>query len=93
MITILCIGVVTAIVAFAVVLKTCGSEPKKAQKAEKAAIMKQLLALSESENSVPALAPSRTGTRRANPGKRPAKLPVKPAIRTSQPVRPSQGRC
>ena len=50
MISILGIGVVTALVVLALVLKTRASEPKKAQKAEKAAIMKQLLALSERDS-------------------------------------------
>jgi hypothetical protein len=97
MITIICIGVVTALVAFAVVLKVWAREPKKAQKAEKAAIMKQLLALSESENAVPLVAHSRpqsqTGTRRAKAGKPRRKLAPNPLMGSSHPVRPSQGRC
>jgi hypothetical protein len=92
MITILCIGVVTALAAFAFVLKTRASEPKKAQKAEKAAIMKQLLALSENENSIPVIAPSPTSAPHSN-RKRLAKFPPKPAITAAQPARPSPGRC
>ena len=93
MTSILCIGVVTAVIVFAVVLKTYASEPKKAQKGEKAAIMKQLLALSETENSISGIAPSRSGAPHAKPGKRLAQLPRKPASRSSQPVPSSQGRC
>jgi hypothetical protein len=93
MISILGIGVVTALVVFAVVLKTRASGPKKAQKAEKAAIMKQLLALSERENGISAVAPSRTGTPRSDPRKRPVKLPPKPARRPPPQVHSSQGRC
>ncbi len=93
MIGILCIGFVTALVVFAVVLKICASKPKKAQKGEKAAIMKQLLALSEGENNNSAAAPSRSRTPLPNPGMRPTKLPPKPARRLPQPVHSSQGRC
>jgi hypothetical protein len=92
MITILCIGVVTALAAFAFVLKTRASEPKKAQKAEKAAIMKQLLALSENENNIPVNPPSPSGTLRSH-RKRLTRFPPKPAITASQPARPSPGRC
>ena len=93
MISILGIGVVTALIVFALVLKTRASEPKKAQKAEKAAIMKQLLALSERENGISAVAPSRTATPRSDPRKRPVKLPPKPARRPPPQVHSSQGRC
>jgi hypothetical protein len=92
MISILCIGSLIALVVFAIVLKTCTSEPKKAQKAEKAAIMKQLLALSERENNVSAIASSRSRTPLTNPGMRPAEFPRKLA-RNSQAVHSSQGRC
>ena len=92
MTTILCIGVVTALVVFAIVLKTFPGQPTKAQKGEKAAIMKQLLALSEQENRIPAIAPSRSSrTPRATPAIRNAALSRKPT-RTSQPVPSSQGR-
>jgi hypothetical protein len=106
MITIICIGAVIALTALAVVLKTGVSKPQKAQKAEKAAIMKQLLALSEAGPGVPATAPSRAATVRAAPAaranstprtkaqKRAAKHLPKPVIRAAaQPVHPNQGRC
>ena len=92
MIIILGIGVVTALAAFALVWKTRAGEPKKAQKAEKAAIMKQLLALSENENRNSVTAPSPTGTPRSD-RKRLARFPPKPTITTSQSARPSPGRC
>jgi hypothetical protein len=82
---------VTAFVVLAIVLKTHASAPKKAKKGEKAAIMKQLLALSEQENSVSATAQSRSLTPRAIPAIRTAALPRKPA-RAPQPVPSSQGR-
>jgi hypothetical protein len=91
MTTILCIGVVTSLVGFAIVLKTWASEPKKAKKGEKAAIVKQLLALSELENSVPAMALSRSRATRAIPALRTAALPRKQAS-APQPVPSSQGR-
>jgi len=92
MTSILCIGVVTALVVFAIVLKTRASEPKKAQKGEKAAIMKQLLTLSERENSTSAIAPSRSRTPHAIAGTQ-AEFPRNPARRTSHPIRSHQGRC
>jgi hypothetical protein len=106
MITIICIGVVIALTVLAVGLKTGLSKPQKAQKAEKAAIMKQLLALSETGPGVPARVPSRATTLRAVPAasanstprtkaqKRAAKHLPKPVIRAAaQPVHPNQGRC
>jgi hypothetical protein len=92
MTSILYIGVVTALVVFAIVKKTWASKPKKAQKSEKAAIMKQLLALSEHENGIAAIAPSRSRKPHAIPGMRTAGLPRKPTRTTSQPVPSSQGR-
>ena len=93
MTSIVYIGIVAALVVFAIVLKTFISEPKKAKKSEKAAIMKQLLALSEPENGIATVAPSRSRTPRATPKIRPAGLPRKPTRTTSQPVRPSQRPC
>lgn len=49
-------GVVTALAALAILAKTCAGEPKRAEKSEKGEIIKQLLALSERENSVSAIA-------------------------------------
>jgi hypothetical protein len=49
---------VLAIAVLALVAKLFADKPKRAEKWEKAEIMKQLLALSESENSVLATAPS-----------------------------------
>jgi hypothetical protein len=49
-------GVVTALAVLAVLAKTYTGTPKKAEKREKAEIMKQLLALSERENSMSAIA-------------------------------------
>ena len=49
---------VLAIAVLALVAKLLADKPKRAEKWEKAEIMKQLLALSESENSVLATTPS-----------------------------------
>ena len=49
-------GVVTALAAFAILAKTCAGEPKRAEKSEKGEIIKQLLALSERENSISEIA-------------------------------------
>jgi hypothetical protein len=55
-------GVVTALAVFAILAKTCAGEPKRAEKSEKAEIIKQLLALSQRENIVSAIdsSPSRS---------------------------------
>jgi Protein of unknown function (DUF2934) len=53
MITILAIGIAAALAVFFVLTKTSIGKPKKAPKSEKAAILKQLLAISDAENRVP----------------------------------------
>ena len=50
------IGVVIAVAVVAILTKLFAGAPKKAKKGEKAEIMKQLLALSEHENSPSAIA-------------------------------------
>ena len=50
------IGAATALAVFAILAKTYADEPKRAEKSEKGEIIKQLLALSERENSVSAIA-------------------------------------
>jgi hypothetical protein len=52
MISIPLIGVAGALVLCAVIAKVLAGGPEKASKSEKAEIMKQLLALSASENSI-----------------------------------------
>ena len=49
-------GVVTALAVFAILAKTWAGKPARAEKSEKAEIIKQLLALSQRENSVSAIA-------------------------------------
>jgi hypothetical protein len=56
MISILFIGVMTALAVFAILAKTCLNKPKKAGKAERSEILKQLLALSDGESAVSATA-------------------------------------
>jgi Protein of unknown function (DUF2934) len=56
MISILFIGVGTALAVFAILAKTYAGGRKKAEKWEKGEIIKQLLALSERENRVSAIA-------------------------------------
>jgi hypothetical protein len=58
MINILFIGAVTALAGAAILAKVRAGRPKKADKWEKAEIIKRLLALSESENGIPAGASS-----------------------------------
>ncbi|HEX3354374.1 MAG TPA: hypothetical protein VHS34_16260 [Terriglobales bacterium] len=89
MFTLLCVGAATVLVVVAIVAKTCLTKPVKAKKAEKAAIMRQLLALSENETRLPAIAPVRKP--RALPKMRPVAFPHKPAS-TAHPVHSGQGR-
>ncbi len=93
MTSILCIGVVIALAGFVIVLKTCARQPKKLQKWEKADIMKQLLALSDSEGAVSASAPSHKKTTRAVAGTRPVAFPRTPARGVSRPAPSQPGRC
>jgi len=51
---ILFIGVVTALAGFAILAKACAGKRKRAEKSEKAEIIRQLLVLSERENSISA---------------------------------------
>src|SRR6266849_3346702 len=49
-------GVATSLAVFAILAKTCGGEPKRADKWERGEIIKELLALSERENSISEIA-------------------------------------
>ncbi len=49
-------GVVTALTVFAILARIYAGEPKRAEKWEKGEIIKQLLALSERENSISVIA-------------------------------------
>ena len=98
MITILSIGVVIALGAIALVAKTLLIKPTKAKKSEKAAIMKKLLALSETESKVSPFAQSAARTRPPVsgivPGKRSAKRLRKPVVsRPSQQVHSGARPC
>ena len=55
MIGIVFIGVVTGLAVLAILAKTCAGKPKKAEKWEKGEIIKQLLALSNVEDSSSAI--------------------------------------
>jgi hypothetical protein len=69
------IGVVTALAVLAILAKACAGEPKRAEKWEKAEIIKQLVALSERENSTSQIAsPSSTSLRHAPASPRSDKL-------------------
>jgi hypothetical protein len=60
-------GAVTALAVFAILLKTGAREPKRAEKEEKAEIIKQLVALSERENGTSAIASTPTRSLRLAP--------------------------
>jgi hypothetical protein len=70
-------GVVTALAVFAILAKTCAGEPKRAEKWEKGEIIKHLLALSERENSISAIAspPRRYSLMSPNPP-----IPLRPNL-------------
>ena len=57
MIGILFIGLVIALAAYIMLAKTWGDDSKKAKKQERAEIIRQLLALSDRENSISAASP------------------------------------
>ena len=88
---ILFIGVVTALAVFAILAKASSGGPKRAEKWEKAEIIKQLLALSEGEKSISATAPS-VRFRVPLSGMRPAKAHQKQIGKTSQPIRSGKSR-
>jgi hypothetical protein len=93
MTSIVCIGAVTALAVFVIVMKTRTSGPKKVNKSEKADIMKQLLALSDGLNGTPVIPPSRPRTPHVIPRSPSRRFPPKPLVRASQPAPPAQGRC
>jgi len=85
------IGVVTALAGFALVAKVCAGEPKRAEKSEKAEIIKQLLALSERDDRIPAAAsPVRFRSSVSNQGMRPDNAHRKQTAKTCQPIRPNK---
>jgi hypothetical protein len=86
-------GVVIALGALAVALLTLLArlwlgKPKRAEKWEKAEIMKQLLALSERENSMARTAPSvRMRAPASRPAMRPGNAHLKATAKTTLPSR------
>jgi len=85
------IGVVTALAGFALVAKVCAGGPKRAEKSEKAEIIKQLLALSERDNRISAAAsPARFRSSLSDQGMRPDNTHRKRTAKTSQPIRPNK---
>src|SRR5207249_4160998 len=80
MIGIVFIGVVTALAVFAILAKTCAGGTKKAEKWEKGEIIKQLLALSDGENSSSAIASPPAKSRSASTS---ARRSVPPTRHTS----------
>jgi hypothetical protein len=91
MISILFIGLASALLVFAIIARLPGDGRKKAKKAEKAEIVKQLLALSERENTMSETAPSARPQRQLHSvSARPGNVPRKSAAKTSQPIRSSR---
>jgi hypothetical protein len=92
MVSIICIGVVVALAVLAILAKTYLAAPKKAEKWEKGEILKQLLELSERENNISGIAPSRSRTPLKNQRMRPGLRP-KPGGKASQPMRSNNAGC
>jgi len=88
MINIVFIGVVTALAVFTILAKACAREHKRPEKQEKAEIVKQLLALSERQNSLSATVPPiRSGVPFFDRDMRPGKFHHKPTGKISEPLR------
>lgn len=88
MINIPIIGVASALLICATLVKVFADQPKKVDKSQKGEILKQLLALSEHENKTSATtSPVRVRTPLPNQGRRPSNGPRKAATRISQPIR------
>jgi hypothetical protein len=79
------IGIATALVICAIIAKVAVA-PEKASKAERADIMKQLLALSEGEAKVPGKASSVGSRPLPKQATRPATGPRKTPAKISQPI-------
>ncbi len=77
-----------AILALALVAKFSTRKPKRAEKWEKAEIMKKLLALSEQDAGMPTAAPSVRLRRPASkPAMRPGNAHLKASVKTNLPAR------
>jgi hypothetical protein len=70
MTTIVLIGVAGFLVVFAIIVKARGGKRKKPEKWEKAQIVKQLLALSESEDMVKGIPRQQSVSQRPTPRRR-----------------------
>lgn len=82
------IGVATALVVCAIVARMFAHGPQKAEKRQKAEILKQLLALSDRENKLPGTTPSvPPRAPLANQLARPANAPRKATPKISQALR------
>jgi len=72
MTTIVLVGVAIALVLFAIIVKARAGKPKRLEKGEKAQIVKQLLALSEHENTVKGIPRQQSVSQRPTPRRRAA---------------------
>ena len=82
------IGVATALVVCAILARVFAHGPKKAEKRQKAEIIKQLLALSDRENKLAGMTPSvPPRAPLSNELTRPGNVPRKAPPKISQPLR------
>jgi hypothetical protein len=72
MITLVLVGVAGFFAAFVMIAKTRGGKPKKAERSERAAIMKQLLALSDVEDTVKGISSQPAVSRGSSPRRKAA---------------------
>ena len=70
MTTIVLVGVACVLVVAAIIVKACAGGPKKAEKWEKAQIIKRLVALSENENKVNGISRQPSVSKPTAPGRR-----------------------
>ena len=85
MTTIVLVGVAIALVLFAIIVKARAGKPKRLEKGEKAQILKQLLALSEREDTVKGIPRQQSVSQRPTPRRRAAAA----STSSSRTVRPA----
>ncbi len=90
MLSIICAGIAVVLAVITILVMSGARAPVKAQKWERAEIMKQLLARAEEENISPTVAAPRLRTVAAKPRTRPAGSSRSPATSASRPVRSSR---
>lgn len=87
MLSMLLIGVATALLLCAITARVIAGNPKKANKSEQGEVLKQLLALSNGENKISGAAPAARLRPPSNQRTLPGNRPRKTTTRIVQPLR------